>query len=315
VVKVTLKIVFMGTPAFGVPALRVIIKNYNVEAVFTQPDKPKGRGQRLQYTPVKEVALENNIVVYQPQRLRGDVGIINIIKEINPDIIIVIAYGQILPRDVLQIPRLGCINLHASLLPKLRGAAPINWSIINGDTETGNTTMIMADGIDTGDMLLKSKITIGENETYEELYDRLSQNGVKLLMETIEGLKNNTLTPQKQDDMISSYASMMKKELGHINWDNSCERIHGLIRGVTPWPGAYTFYGDKTIKLNKVEKNLNKKRYENVGEILEVSKNGIEVSCREGSIIIKELQEVGGKRLDAAAYLNGHNVKIGDKLT
>jgi methionyl-tRNA formyltransferase len=310
----TMKIVFMGTPDYGVPALKEIIKNYKVEAVFTQPDKPSGRGQKIKFAPIKEVAVENNIPVYQPHKLRRDEESINIIKEINPDLIIVIAYGQILPLNILQIPRHGCINLHASLLPKLRGAAPINWSIINGDTVTGNTTQLMAEGIDTGDMLLKSEVVIGENETYEELYERLSNNGVELLISTIEGIRSNTIIPQKQDDKLSSHAPMMKKELGHINWENSCEGIHNLIRGVTPWPGAYTFYGDKTIKLNRVEKNQNKKTYKNVGEIIAASKNGIEVSCREGTIIIKELQEVGGKRMDAASYLNGHTVKIGDKL-
>lgn len=310
----TLKLVFMGTPDFAVPALEEIIKRYDVKAVFTQPDKPKGRGQKLQYNPVKETALLSNIPVYQPKRLRGDEESKAIIKNINPDLIIVIAFGQILPKDILEIPRLGCVNLHASLLPVLRGAAPINWSIINGDTKSGNTTMLMAEGLDTGDMLLKSEVIIGENETAEELHDRLSKNGVLLLINTIEGLKNNSIRPEKQIDELSSYAPMLNKELGHINWDNSCEKIHCLIRGVTSWPGAYSFFENKMIKLCKVEKNSNKEIHENVGEILGTTKFGIEVSCREGSIIIKELQEVGGKRMDSAAYLNGHNLKKGDKL-
>lgn len=310
----SLNIIFMGTPDFAVPALQELIKKYNIKAVFTQPDKPKGRGQKLQYTPVKEVAISNNIPVYQPLKLRGDEESLNTIKEINPDLIIVIAYGQILPVSILNIPRLGCVNLHASLLPELRGAAPINWSIINGNTKTGNTTMLMANGIDTGDMLLKSEVIIGENETAGELHDRLSQDGIKLLIDTIEGLKNNTIIPEKQKDELSSHAPMLRKELGHINWNNNSSKIHCLIRGVSPWPGAYTFYKDKMIKIYIAEKGNDLKVHESPGIILGVSKSGIEVACSEGSLIIKELQEVGGKRLDVASYLNGHEIKKGDKL-
>lgn len=310
----TMKLVFMGTPDFAVAPLEEIINKYNVCAIFTQPDKPKGRGQKLQITPVKEIALKNNIPVYQPQKLRGDEESLNILKEINPDLIIVIAYGQILPLNILEIPRLGCVNLHASRLPSLRGAAPINWSIINGDQISGNTTMLMAQGLDTGDMLLRSEVPIGENETYEELYNRLSLNGVQLLVDTIEGLNTNTIVPVPQKEELSSYAPMLTKELGRINWDKSSDELHCLIRGVTPWPGAYTYFGDKMIKLCMVEKNSNNIYYENIGEILEASKLGIFVACKSGYIIIKELQEVGGKRMNATAYLNGHNLKKGDKL-
>lgn len=310
-----LKIVFMGTPEFAVPALEEIIKKYNVEAVFTQPDKPKGRGQKLQFSPVKETAIKYNIPVYQPTRLRGDEESFNVLKSIKPDLIIVIAYGQILPLSILEIPRLGCVNVHASLLPELRGAAPIQWAIINGNSKTGNTTMFMAEGIDTGDMLLKSELMIGEEETADELHDRLSLDGVQLLINTIEGLNNNTIKPEKQNDELSTHASMLKKELGHVDWNNTSDKIHCLIRGVTPWPGAYSYYEDKMIKICKAVKNSNNKSYDNPGQILEATKNGIEVACKEGSIIIKELQEVGSKRMDAAAYLNGHNMKKGDKLS
>lgn len=309
-----LKLIFMGTPDFAVPALRELIKNYSVEAIFTQPDKPKGRGQKLQFTPVKEVAVENNIQVCQPNKLRGDVESLELIKTINPDLIIVIAYGQILPPSILQIPKYGCVNLHASLLPELRGAAPINWSIINGNKKSGNTTMLMAEGLDTGDMLLSSEVIIGENETAGELHDRLSIAGIKLLIDTIEGLRENSIVPRVQDGSLSSYASMLNKELGHINWNEPAEKVHALIRGVTPWPGAFTYLADKMVKLIRTEKSLSKGINDGVGEILAVSKTGITVACREGSIIIKELQEIGGKRMDVAAYLNGHELKKGDKF-
>lgn len=315
-IELTLKLVFMGTPDFGVPCLEKIIEKYDVEAIFTQPDKPKGRGQKMQFTPVKEIALRNNIPVYAPIKLRNNEEIIEILRKINPDLIIVIAYGQILPPNILEIPKLGCVNLHASLLPDLRGAAPINWSIINGNKITGNTTMLMGEGLDNGDILLKSEVIIGENETAGELYDRLSANGVDLLIRTIEGLANGSIIPQKQDDNLSNYASMLTKKLGHVNWNDKCENIYNLIRGVTPWPGAFTFYGDKIIKICRVEKNIYKNTVVEYGHIIEVSKLGIEVACSEGSgsIIIKELQEVGGKRMDATSYLNGHNIIKGDKL-
>ena len=312
----TLKLVFMGTPDFGVPCLNSIIEKYNVEAIFTQPDKPRARGQKMQFTPVKEVALRNNIQLYAPIKLRNDEECIEILRKINPDIIIVIAYGQILPPSILEIPRLGCVNLHASLLPDLRGAAPINWSIINGNKTTGNTTMLMGEGLDTGDILLKSEVTIGDNETAGELYEELSCSGVDLLIRTIEGLRSGTIIPEKQDDNLSSYASKLTKQLGHINWDDQCGNIYNLIRGVTPWPGAFTFYGDKVIKICRAQKNLFINTQVEHGQIIEVSKLGIEVACRQGSgsIIIKELQEVGGKKMDVISYLNGHTINKGDKL-
>jgi methionyl-tRNA formyltransferase len=307
-----MKIIFMGTPHFAVPSLEKIIEKYDVKAVFTQPDKPKGRGQKLMTTPVKEVALKYNIPVYQPIKLRNDEECINVLKELEPDLIIVIAYGQILPKSVLDIPRLGCINLHGSLLPQLRGAAPINWSIINGHKITGNTTMLMGMGLDTGDMLLKAETEIGENETAGELYERLSLLGVQLIIETIEGIGNNSITPIKQNDEISSYAPMLSKEMGLINWNFEAEKVYNHIRGVTPWPGAYTYYNDKMIKISRAEKGSSLMSKTACGQILRVSRSGIEIACSEGFIIVKELQELGGKQMKVSDYLNGHIVKTGD---
>jgi methionyl-tRNA formyltransferase len=300
----------MGTPEFAVPTLNRLLEKHDIAAVFTQPDRPKGRGQKMQFSPVKEVAVRNNISVFQPIKLKKDMDAINAIKKINPDVIVVIAFGQILPKEVLEIPRLGCINVHASLLPELRGAAPINWAIIRGYEKTGITTMQMNEGLDTGDMLLTSEIKIGENETAEELHDRLMEIGANLLMKTLDEIEKGSIVPQKQEDEKSSYAPMLNKELGHIDWKNDSSSIYNLVRGVTPWPGAYTYYKGNMIKIWGLEKG-NGGNYRNPGEIMEISRDGIKVACGSGSILIRELQEIGSKRMDAATYLNGHNIEKG----
>ncbi len=305
-----MKIVFMGTPEFAVPTLKKLLENHEVAAVFTQPDRPKGRGQKMQYSPVKEAALEANIPVYQPIKLKGDINAIDIIKDINPDVIVVVAFGQILPRSVLDIPSLGCINVHASLLPELRGAAPINWAIIRGYNKTGVTTMLMNEGLDTGDMLLKSEIDINDNNTYEEIHDKLMNIGADLLIETLKGIEKGNIIRIKQQNEKSSYAPMLKKELGHINWDKDSIEIYNLIRGITPWPGAHTFYKGNMIKIWKAE-NKSQNIYLKPGKIINLSKEGIEVACSKGSILIKELQEFGSKRMDTIAYLNGHGIEKG----
>lgn len=308
-----MRIVFMGTPDFAVPSLEGLVEKHEVVGVFTQPDRPKGRGQKLQMSPVKEVAVKYNIPVFQPERLRRDREALNIIKELLPDLIVVIAFGQILPKEVLEIPRLGCINVHASLLPKLRGAAPINWSIINGDKKTGITTMMMDEGLDTGDMLLKEEVEINEDETAGELHDRLMEIGSNLLMDTLKALEEGKLVREKQEDSKSTYAPMMRKELGRINWTENAEKIHGLIRGVTPWPGAFCFYKGATLKLWKTRK-LNEESGMSPGTIVKVSKDSIEVACGKGKIAILELQEVGGKKLSISNYLNGHQIFVGETL-
>jgi methionyl-tRNA formyltransferase len=213
----------------------------------------------------------------------------------------------------LDIPRYGCVNVYASLLPELRGAAPINWAIIRGCNKTGVTTMLMNEGIDTGDMLLRSEVDIKEEETAEELHDKLMEAGAKLLIETLDGLERGSITPEKQDDSKSTYAPIMTKELGHIDWNKDCKSVHNLIRGVTPWPGAYCYYEDKMIKIWKT-KICRENKSKNPGEIVNVSKEGIEVACNTGSILIMELQEVGSKRKDVNSYLNGHTISEGSLL-
>lgn len=305
-----MKIVFMGTPDFAVPTLKKLIELHEVAAVFTQPDRPKGRGQRMQLSPVKEEAVKYNIPVYQPVKLKNDMDAIGVIKDIRPDAIIVVAFGQILPKSVLDIPRYGCINVHASLLPDLRGAAPINWAVIHGYSKTGVTTMLMNEGLDTGDMLLKCEINIEQYDTCEDIHDKLMNMGADLLIQTLIRLEEGSMIPEKQQDEKSSYAPMLNKELGHINWDRDSSEIYNLIRGIIPWPVAFTFYKDKMIKIWKAE-NITEGIYSKPGEIIGLSREGIEVACSRGSIIIKELQELGSKRMDAAAYLNGHEIEKG----
>ncbi|MEG2811113.1 MAG: methionyl-tRNA formyltransferase [Clostridium sp.] len=308
-----MNIVFMGTPDYAAHSLSSIVDKHNVSLVITQPDKPKGRGQKMQFTPVKEVAVKHNIKVLQPNRIKNEPEVIEEIKAHNPDVIVVVAYGQILSKEILDIPKYGCINVHASILPSLRGAAPINWTIINGDKVTGVTIMQMDVGLDTGDMLLKKEIQIFEEETAGELHDRLMILGGEALSEVLPLIESGNITPEKQDDSLSSYAHMMKKDLGHVNWDNDVDVIYNLIRGVIPWPGAYTYYGEDTIKIwsaCKCEGN----NLKSPGEVLKASKEGIVVNCKNGAILIKELQIVGGKRLDAQSFLNGNTLALGEVL-
>ena len=307
-----MKIVFMGTPDFAVPSLKRIIKEFGVEAVFTQPDKPKGRGKRLSYSPVKEVALENNIKVIQPIKLKEDREAIDYLKELKPDFIIVVAFGQILTKEVLDIPKYGCINLHASLLPMYRGAAPLNWAIINGEKKSGNTTMLMDVGLDTGDMLLKDEVNITEDMTAGELHDILMGSGAELLIETINGLYSGTLKGEKQPEE-TFYAKMLNKDLARINWNNSAQNIHNLIRGLNPWPIAYTNYEDKPMKIYE-SKVLNENSNKEPGTIISVDKNGIKVSTLDGILLIKKIQFPNGKPLTIEQYINGNDININEKL-
>lgn len=308
-----MKIVFMGTPDFAVPSLKKIIAEYEVAAVFTQPDRPKGRGKKLAMSPVKEVAVEHNIPVYQPVKLRNDGEIIDKLKDMEPDFIIVVAFGQILSKEVLDIPKYGCINLHASLLPKFRGAAPINWSIINGEKFSGNTTMLMDVGLDTGDMLLKNQVEITEDLTAGELHDKLMISGADLLIDTIKGMVAGTIKPVKQIDEESCYASMLNKELAEINWSKSAKEIHNLVRGLNPWPIAYSYYGEFMMKIHKTKiviKNSDKKP----GTVLAVDKKGIEVSTGEGTLLIEKLQFPNGKPLMVEQFINGNTIEVGKVL-
>lgn len=307
-----MKIVFMGTPDFAVPSLKKIIDVFGVEAVFTQPDKPKGRGKKIAYSPVKEVALEHNIKVLQPIKLKNDTEAINYLKELKPDFIIVVAFGQILTKEVLDIPKYGCINLHASLLPMYRGAAPLNWAIIKGEKKSGNTTMLMDVGLDTGDMLLKDEVEITEDMTAGNLHDILMERGADLLIKTIEGLSNGSIIPEKQSE-DTFYAKMLNKELALIDWNNTAKDIHNLIRGLNPWPIAYTNYEDKSMKVYE-SKVLNETTNKEPGTIVNVSKEGIKVATLDGILLIKKIQFPNGKPLTIEQYINGNEIKVNSKL-
>ncbi len=309
-----MKILFMGTPDFAVPCLKAIIDgNYEVSAVITQPDRPKGRGQKLMPPPVKEEAQKYNIEVFQPERMK-DIQFIKQIKDMNPDMIIVVAFGQILPKAILDIPRYGCINVHASLLPKYRGAAPINWCIINGEKITGVTTMYMDEGIDTGDMILKREIPILDSENAQQLHDKLSILGAALLVETIDQLVKGTSIRIPQNHNQSTYAPMLSKTSGKIDWNMNSLAIRNLIRGVTPWPGAYTSYLNKTVKIFLAEALDYETENEEAGMIYKVAHDHFLVSCGKGRLKIKEIQFENEKRMSVEAYLRGHNIEEGQIL-
>lgn len=304
-----MRIVFMGTPEFAVPCLQKLIDcGHEVTGVFTQPDKPQGRKMILTPPPVKELALANSIKVYQPVKMR-DGAALEMIKEANPELIIVVAYGKILPKEILEYPEFGCINIHASLLPKLRGAAPIQWSIINGFDKTGVTSMQMDEGLDTGDMLIKGEHEISENETAGELHDKLSVLGAEILEKTINSLLAGTLSAEKQNHDEFTYAPMLSKELSPIDWNLSAKEIHNKIRGLSPWPSANAKLCGKTVKIHK--SILTNENGGKPGEIIKAEKNLI-VSCGDGKCIeIVELQAEGKKSMSAADYLRGNPVKTG----
>ena len=307
-----MKIVFMGTPDFAVPSLEALIEKFGVEAVFTQPDRPRGRGKKMVFSPVKEVAVKHDIKVFQPEKLKDDREAVEYLKELKPDFIIVVAFGQILTKEVLDIPKYGCINLHASLLPMYRGAAPLNWVIINGENKSGNTTMLMDVGLDTGDMLLKDEVEITDNMTSGELHDILMNRGGELLIKTIEGLADGSIKGEKQEGE-TCYAKMLSKETGKINWNNSAESIHNLIRGLNPRPIAHTTYKDENMKIYESEV-LAESSNKEAGTIIEVSKKGMKVSCGKGILLVKKIQFPNGKPLTIEQYINGKDIEVGCKL-
>lgn len=306
-----MKIVFMGTPDFAVPCLcKLAESDHEIAAVFTQPDKPKGRGYKMIPTPVKSAAQEYNIPVYQPLSLRkGDDAVesMRILNDIAPDLIVVTAYGQILPSEILELPRFGCINIHASLLPKYRGAAPINWVLLNGEKETGVTSMQMSEGLDTGDMLIKRAVEIGENETFSALYSRLSEIGGEVLMETIAGLEAGTLVPKKQDDSLSCYSPMIRKEMSALDFTKSAAELHNVIRGVT----GFTTLGGKRLKVFESEISDNIAMTE-PGAVVDPDR--FAVSCGDGVIIFNEVQLEGSKRMKTADFLRGKKLEKGEML-
>lgn len=308
-----MKILFMGTPDIAVPTLETLIQSkHEVVGVVTQPDKPKGRGKSIAYSPVKETALKYELPIYQPVKVREE-AFINIVQQIKPDVIIVIAFGQIIPKSILEIPKYGCINIHASLLPKYRGAAPIQWAVINGEEKTGLTTMYMEEGLDTGDMLLKEEVDISPEETGGSLHDKLAQLGGKLILKTLEQLEKGTLNPIKQDDSLSNYACMLDKKMGYIDFSKSAEEIERLIRGLNPWPSAYTFLDGKTLKIWKADV-LKDERDGEIGEIVEVNKEEVLIKTGMGTLALKEVQLEGKKRMETKAFLRGYEVHAGTIL-
>lgn len=306
-----MNIIFMGTPDFSVPALEKLYeKNYSINLVITQPDKPKGRGKKMLPTPVKSKALDLGLDVFQPEKINSSLSIEKI-KKIKPDVIVVVAYGQILKEEILNLPKYGCINIHASLLPQYRGAAPINWVIINGEKETGITTMLMEKGLDTGDMLLKQKVNIDEDIKAGELHDKLMNIGSDLIIETLEKIED--LKPIPQDDNLSSYASMMDKTLGKIDWNDSKEKIKNLVRGTNPFPSSYSYYEGSRFKIYDVD--IDDKNYDGEnGEIVDINDKGIIVKVNNGAVIIKEIQFPGKKKMKVIDYIKGNAIDKGKKL-
>lgn len=308
-----MKVIFMGTPDFAVPTLEKLHeKGHDVQLVVTQPDKKRGRGKKVSFSPVKEKALEYGIEVFQPRSVNTPESIQKL-KDINPDIIIVAAFGQIVSEELLNIPEHGCVNVHASLLPYYRGAAPINWCIIRGEKVAGVTIMMMEKGLDSGDMVLKGEVEIGKEETAGELYDRLKALGGELLVEAVDMFENGTVTKTPQNHELSTYAPMMDKTLGHIDWAKNGEDIKNLVRGTQPWPGCYTQYEDNKIKVFKVDFELGEFKGES-GEILAANKDGIEVKCLDGKVIIKELQSPGKRRMVVRDFMAGNSMEIGKIL-
>lgn len=304
-----MNIIFMGTPEFAVPTLEKIINSkHKVVGVFTQPDKAVGRKQILTPPPVKVCAEKNGIPVFQPKTLKTEEAE-ELIKSLCPDIMVVVAYGKILPLNILNIPKYGCVNGHASILPRHRGASPIQWALVCGDKKTGVTTQLMGEGIDTGDILLTEEIDIMENETAGELHDRLSVITASLMLRTLEGLENNTITPIKQDDSLSNYAPIINKEMGFLKFDKTAIEICNLIRGFNPWPAAYFMLEGKRIKVFSAFEG--DKTSKPCGEII-CSNGSLVIACAEGtSIILQEIQPEGSKRMSAEDYLKGHAVKVG----
>lgn len=323
-----LNIIFMGTPDFAQESLKELVENnYNILAVVTNPDKPQGRGMKLAQSPVKQYALEKQIPIYQPEKVKNNVEFIEKIKKLKPDVICVVAYGKILPKELLEIPKLGCINVHGSLLPKYRGAAPIQWSVINGDKTTGITTMYMDEGMDTGDMILKEEVEIKANETTGELWQKLSQIGSKLLVQTLKLVEQGKAPREKQGDNFTK-APMLDKEMANINWENqTAEQVKNLVRGLNPIMGAYSFLNGKKVKFWKVEILSEKDLLEQFKELQEYkcklqdiqpgtilfaeSKKGLFIKANKGILKVLEIQAENSKRMTTEEFLRGNSLQAG----
>ena len=309
-----MRVVFMGTPDFSVGTLRELAKaGHEIAGVISQPDKPKGRGKNLQPTPVKEAAMELGLPVYQPKKVR-DPEFIQVMKKLNPDVIVVVAFGQIIPKEILHMPKYGCINVHASLLPAYRGAAPIQWAVINGDKVSGVTTMQMNEGLDTGDMIMKTEVPLSEDETGGSLHDKLAEAGAKLCVETLKALEDKTATWETQGESPTAYAKMLDKKLGDIDWSRSAKSIECLIRGLNPWPSAYTDWNGKVMKIweaGVLDENTDAKP----GTIVKVEKDSFSVQTGDGLLKVLALQIPGKKRMEADAFLRGYQIETGCELS
>lgn len=313
-----MRAVFMGTPDFSVGTLEEMIRaGHQVAGVFTQPDKPKGRGKSLQMTPVKEAALAHGIPVYQPVKIREPENM-EILKELAPEVIVVVAFGQIIPRAILELPKYGCINVHASLLPKYRGAAPIQWAVIDGEETSGVTIMQMDEGLDTGDMLLKGEIALDPQETGGSLFDRLSALGARLLVEALAQIEAGTIAREKQpQESPTAYAAQITKAQGEIRWEDPAVKIERLIRGLNPWPSAYTRLGGKTLKLWKAQalpQEESSGKEAAPGTVVARDRESITVQTGQGLLKLLEVQLEGKKRMDTASFLRGYSLEEGTRL-
>ncbi len=306
-----MNVVFMGTPDFATGCLSSILEaGHTVSGVFTQPDRPKGRGHKLAFSPVKELALEQGLPVYQPKGFKNGEAL-EILKQLAPDVIVVVAYGRILPKAVLDLPKYGCINVHASLLPKYRGAGPIQWAVLNGDKETGVTTMYMAEGLDTGDMIFEESLSIGENETAGELFDRLAVLGASLIVKTLQAVEDGTAPRRVQDDAQASYAPMLTKEMCTVDFHKTAKEIHNQVRGLSPWPVATTLFHGKVLKIHSA------KLCEGKGGIPGTLMDGkrLILSCGDGTCIeFTSVQLEGAKRVDGLSFINGQRIKAGEQF-
>lgn len=309
-----MKIVFMGTPDFAVPSLKALVEaGYEICGVFTQPDKPKNRGMKLQASPIKEYALSVGLPVFQPAKMR-DGEALRILEKLSPELIVVAAYGKILPTDILSLPQLGCINVHSSLLPRYRGAAPINWAILNGEDETGVTIQVMAEGVDTGDILAYAKTPIDINENAAQLFDRLALMGAQLLAETVKGLESGIVRAVAQDNALASYAPMLSREQSPMDWNRTARQLHDQVRGLYPWPAATMVLDGVRCKILRTA--LVSGITDKVGgTVLQADKCGLRIACGDGGVIeVLELQPDGKKAMAAAAFLMGHHIQVGSSI-
>ncbi len=307
-----MKVIFMGTPDMAVGTLQALAAEHEVVLAVTQPDKPKGRGGKMQHTPVKEKALSLGIPVYQPKKVR-DPACVEELRKYKADVVIVIAFGQIIPKEILDIAPYGCINIHASLLPKYRGAAPIQWAVINGEKVSGVTTMQMDEGLDTGDILLKEEIILEEKETGGTLHDKIAEAGARLCLKTLAAAQAGELVPVKQGESPTEYARMLDKDMGNIRWEDPAVNIERLIRGLNPWPSAYTGWKGKVMKLWRADV-YEEETGKAPGTVVRVEKDGFSVQTGQGVLKVAELQIPGKKRMEAGAFLRGYPIKEGEVL-